>query len=628
MRSAFTKALFVTILSLGLTNCTKSSSKEIKPVTPRNVYIITATGMRPDHLSSYMYQSIQTVGLDYLAYDGIRFTHTLSTSTDSLPAHLSLLTGLDATHKSILETYGYFQSFTSAALPSIENLSKKLHDQGYKTAAFAADPELRSFVLRSGWFDTAYAGDSILPSWQASCDNNRIRLQATEFSRSNKNKPHFVFMNFFEPTPPFNPPKPYDQHYPTHLYDGEIAALDEQLSHFIHMLKTSGIFENSILIFTAPYAETPEGVGRAGSLDEDNLKVPLMIAAPGLLPRHENYGNAISLVDVYPTITALLNWGEASNIDGRALFKKNNNQQVAHDFLFGGSFFPTLLGADPSWYGWNDGWIWMSNSGVVKREEGLSQNTDPKVLLEKQKLISDRFAARASEISSSGARASVPAKEIPEQSILQLEEALIDARNGKFDNALTLVSDKSFPQTSAILNLQAELEEAIGNKDASLAIVKKAAEQSNSPELLVCLADLEISKGNIAEAESVLKRYHGNLSYDIYSIMAIIDQHTGKIDQAQSNIETALRLNPRSPEAHHQQGLIYFALGEFDKAEKPLRKSLELQPENKDTMLDLAATLAKLGKRDEVRRLCAAVLVHSPTPDLRERARDILAKSL
>jgi tetratricopeptide (TPR) repeat protein len=193
---------------------------------------------------------------------------------------------------------------------------------------------------------------------------------------------------------------------------------------------------------------------------------------------------------------------------------------------------------------------------------------------------------------------------------------------------LNAISDKSFPQTPAILNLHAELEDVLGNSDASIAILKKAAEESKSPELLLRLADLEMNKGNVAEAESLLKKYYGNLSYDIYSIMAIVDRGKGKLDQAQSNIDMALRLNPRSAEAHHQQGLIYFARGEFDKGEKPLRKSLELQPENKDTMLDLAATLAKLGKHDEVRRLCATVLVHSPTPDLRERARDILAKSL
>ncbi|HEY7162623.1 MAG TPA: sulfatase-like hydrolase/transferase, partial [Acidobacteriota bacterium] len=238
MRLRLIDLSLIAILLLEVIHCTPK--KEPQVTGPRNVYIITATGMRPDHLSSYMYQAIQTVGLDYFAYDGIRFTRAFSSSTDSLPAHLSIFTGLDPTNKSISETYRYFQSFTSATLPSIQNLPKLLHDKGYRTGAFAADPELRSFILRSGWFDTTYAGDSVLTSWQPSGDSTRIRLQATEFSLSNKNKPHFVFMNFFEPTPPYQPPDPYNKHYPTHPYDGEIAAVDEEISHFIHMLKQSG----------------------------------------------------------------------------------------------------------------------------------------------------------------------------------------------------------------------------------------------------------------------------------------------------------------------------------------------------------------------------------------------------
>jgi tetratricopeptide (TPR) repeat protein len=241
------------------------------------------------------------------------------------------------------------------------------------------------------------------------------------------------------------------------------------------------------------------------------------------------------------------------------------------------------------------------------------------VLLEKQKQLGAKVQEVTGELI-------LPAA--PEGSVLELEEALIAARNGKFDNAVSTISDKSFPQTPAILNLHAELEDALGNMDASLAILKKTLEDSKSPELLLRLAETEISKANIAEAESLLKKYNGNMSYDIYSITSIVNRSKGNIDQAQSDIDMALRLNPRSAEAQHQQGLIYFAHGEFDKAEKPLRKCLELQPENKDTMLDLAATLANLGKRDEVRRLCATVLIHSPTPDLRERARDILAKAL
>ncbi|MCI0612736.1 hypothetical protein L0244_07075, partial [bacterium] len=70
---------FIAFLLIAVVSCSREISKPEKQITvPRNVYIITASGTRPDHLSSYMYQSIQTVGLDYFAYDGIRFTRAFS----------------------------------------------------------------------------------------------------------------------------------------------------------------------------------------------------------------------------------------------------------------------------------------------------------------------------------------------------------------------------------------------------------------------------------------------------------------------------------------------------------------------------------------------------------------------
>jgi len=148
----------------------------------------------------------------------------------------------------------------------------------------------------------------------------------------------------------------------------------------------------------------------------------------------------------------------------------------------------------------------------------------------------------------------------------------------------------------------------------------------NQPELLLRLANLEIRAGKIQSAESSLKAYHGAMSYDIYSIMSIIDRSTGRLNQAQADTDMALKLNPRSAEAHRQQGMIFFVRGEYARAESAFRKALELRPDNKDTMLDLAATLAKVGKRDEVKRLCATILTHSPTPEPQKRAREILAE--
>lgn len=529
---------------------------------------------------------------------------------------------------SIFETYRYFQTFTAASFPdSMDALPKLLRAKGYRTAAFASDPDLRAFVLRSGWFDTTYAGDSILPSWQPSSDSNRVRLQATEWSLSMSNSPHFVFLNFFEPSPPYEPPVPYSHHYASHPYDGEIAAVDEQVSLFVHVLKQAGLFEHSIVIFAAPYGENPEGAGRAGSLENGNLKIPMMIAAPGLLPRQQMYGTAVSLVDLYPTVVALLNSSGVSNIDGTALFEKNSDRQITHGFLLGGSLFPYQLGMDPYWYAWSDGWKWTSNTRVLKREEGLPDHSTPELLLQKETQLRAKVEEQTSGIhisKLSGGWPSLPAG--TEGGILQVEEAYVLARSGKLEEALKSLSDPPLPETPFVLNLLSTLEDVSGRLDDSLQTLRKAMQVPNQPELLLRLAALEIQTGKIQSAESSLKAYRGVMSYDVYSMMSIINTSHGRLDQAQADIDIALRLNSRSAEAHGQQGVIFAAQGEYGRAESAFRKALELRPDNKDTMLDLAATLTKAGKRDEVKRLCAAVLIDSPTPELQKRAREILAE--
>src|SRR5438093_3832522 len=85
----------------------KQEQKKQTPNRPRNIYIITASGLRPDHLTSYLYDHGQTPSIDFLAYDGIRFLNAYSTSSDSLPAHLSLLTGLYPFSKDLAQLLDY-----------------------------------------------------------------------------------------------------------------------------------------------------------------------------------------------------------------------------------------------------------------------------------------------------------------------------------------------------------------------------------------------------------------------------------------------------------------------------------------------------------------------------------------
>ncbi|HSE42253.1 MAG TPA: sulfatase-like hydrolase/transferase [Acidobacteriota bacterium] len=602
----------ILILLLGFCSTCSKDQNSNQTSVPRNVYLITATGLRADHLSSYMYQPIQTPGLDFLAYDGVRFTRVYSTSSDSLPAHVSVLTGFYPMRKPVLQIYEYFQTFTSETLPLVKSsLPSLLHEKGYRTAAFAADPELRSFLLRGGWFDRTYAGNSELPSWEPSSNSKEIRNIATEWILSTRGNPHFVLLNFFEPTPSYNPPEPYNKHYENHPYDGEVAALDEQVGHFIHWLKQNRLFERSIVIFAAPYAENPDGMGRAGSVEDRNLKVPLMIAAPGLLPAHQMYETAVTLSDVYPTVLALMKISVSEKVDGIPLFEKNSDRQIVHDHIHGGTLFPLHFGLKPKWFVWSDGWKLISGEPTAKREEGFPINWQSESIRKKEaelrSLLMNLDGNFEGESTFYG----------------KLEQAMVLARSNEVEQGLQVIQDPMLPDTPSILSIRAAILSKLGRfQDAE----KVLSHTPKNPELQLQYAKLQLRLGNVKFAAEALKGYQGNMSYDLYSTISVIYRLFGNLQAAQSNAEGALRLNPRSSEAYRQIGLIQFARGDSASAEISLRKSLELEPGVLEVQLELAEVLKKLGKVQEAKRLGATILIGSAAPEIRERARKILAE--
>src|SRR3990172_6821660 len=149
----------------------RSSKEKIAQATqpelqPRNICLITATGLRPDHLSCYLYQKIQTPAMDFLAYDGVRFTNAFTTATGSLSAHLSFLTGLYPFHQPVKQTVQYLSELSRSKPPrEIVSMPGWFAQKGYQTAAFLADPELRypSFFLNL--FREVASGDEPLAPW-------------------------------------------------------------------------------------------------------------------------------------------------------------------------------------------------------------------------------------------------------------------------------------------------------------------------------------------------------------------------------------------------------------------------------------------------------------------------------
>ncbi|PYR06281.1 MAG: hypothetical protein DMF99_26330 [Acidobacteria bacterium] len=104
--------------------------------TPPNILLITLDTTRADHLGTYGDREARTPNLDRLASQGVVFEHAVAAAPITLPAHVSLFTGMYPFMHGVRNN-GNFS--LSDRLPT---LATALRSAGYGTAAFVS-----AFVL-------------------------------------------------------------------------------------------------------------------------------------------------------------------------------------------------------------------------------------------------------------------------------------------------------------------------------------------------------------------------------------------------------------------------------------------------------------------------------------------------
>ncbi|RMF21450.1 MAG: hypothetical protein D6760_09430, partial [Deltaproteobacteria bacterium] len=98
-----------------------------------NVVLISLDSLRADHVGCYGYYRDTTPALDRFAAEGIRFANAISTSSWTLPTHLTMFTGrYQLSHGVVHETMTL-----SPAVPTLPEILKK---SGYTTAGFVSAP--------------------------------------------------------------------------------------------------------------------------------------------------------------------------------------------------------------------------------------------------------------------------------------------------------------------------------------------------------------------------------------------------------------------------------------------------------------------------------------------------------
>ncbi|MGH9333950.1 MAG: sulfatase-like hydrolase/transferase, partial [Vicinamibacteria bacterium] len=283
-----------------------------------DLLLVTLDTMRADRLGAYGYAEAKTPTLDRLAREGLRFETALSPVPLTLPAHATILTGLDPASHGVRHN-GVFELDTSH-----RTLAEALRSRGYRTAAFVSSFVLDSRYGLGGGFETyddrvdSGAGASF-----GALESERSASQVTDaamewIEKRPGDSPSFLWVHY------------YDAHFPyAGSYDEEIASVDSQMGRLLSSLE-----ENARPILVVAVGDHGESLGEHREKTHGKLlydatqKVPWILWAPSLLKGPLVVEDVVGLADVAPTILDLLGLEVPTEIDGESLLRTDGEDRL------------------------------------------------------------------------------------------------------------------------------------------------------------------------------------------------------------------------------------------------------------------------------------------------------------
>jgi arylsulfatase A-like enzyme/tetratricopeptide (TPR) repeat protein len=281
-----------------------------------DVLLITVDTLRPDALG-WVEEGRHTPAFDTLARQGFRFPAAVSPAPLTLPAHTSIMTGLVPRRHGVRAN----GQLLGTAVPL---LAEQLRSQGYTTAAFVSGFPLSAAAgLDRGFdhYDDHFDQDSARGAAHGTERRAATTTAAALRFMAQAEGPWFLWVHYYDPHDPYEPPSEFRRPGLRGAYDGEVAAVD----HAFGQLR-SGLDRIAqrprLTVFTADHGESLGEHGEATHgffLYESTMAVPLVIHFPGHLTAGESRV-AARLVDVTPTILQLLGLPDlAAGLDGVGL---------------------------------------------------------------------------------------------------------------------------------------------------------------------------------------------------------------------------------------------------------------------------------------------------------------------
>jgi len=330
-----------------------------------NLLVIMSDSLRPDQLGCYGNNRVRTPHIDALADKSVIFTNAVAEYPITNPARTALFCGIftfilrpwsplrddDVTLAQMLRDAGMFTgAISDMAIPAAEHL-----DRGFESYTFleggknygplqeGIEPDMsgtwfpphapQSDIDTSRWLRI---NRKILTESEGCYFPDLITRKALEWLDAHGKQDFFLWLDYFDPHEPWDPPAPYNTMYtdeptpvipkPTGpssewmtdeqkhrviaMYNGTIAQIDDQVGIIMDKLAQLGIADETIVVFLSDHGEPlgEHGIIRKFGvpLYEELIKIPLLICDPSYQQHARRVDCLVQNVDFMPTMLGLL----------------------------------------------------------------------------------------------------------------------------------------------------------------------------------------------------------------------------------------------------------------------------------------------------------------------------------
>ncbi len=368
------------------------------PLLP-DILMVSVDTLRADRMSLLGYHRSTTPQLDQWARgNAVIFSEVIAAAPWTLPAHVSLFTGLDAVRHGVNHDVGGMTVQAGAApVTDLEFMAETLRRAGYSTAAFTGGAYVRhdfgfaqGFDIYSSWPDRGRDMDELPTGVERTLD----------FFGSRRAEPAFVFLHTYAVHDPFRawpgffegqnttarialkspknrpevgfrqvnqlvyrpgkggqrPIGPDELDLASQMYDSGVRFADHHLGRLLKSLKDQDLDRNLIVVLTSDHGEALGEGGRLGHVDltDEVLRVPLLLSFPDRHGAGTVIDRQVRQVDIWPTLAEVIGLPPEAGWDGVSL----------NPLIDGGS-----------WNGTEEAWAYSAapNRGLGLRLEGQTK---------------------------------------------------------------------------------------------------------------------------------------------------------------------------------------------------------------------------------------------------------------